>query len=147
MSVRRYFPLGGILVFNLLSFSSFAALNGSYTIDPGKSSSSSNYQTIASAINDMVAAKRYDGGPVNGKGISGPVTFNIASGDYYDTLVIPSIPGASNVNKITFKANETGKVRIHPSGYPYMLRIDASHLIFSGFSFTITKYEYQQSHF
>jgi len=70
------------------------ALSGTYTIG---SASGSNYPTFAKAVNDLVA-----------NGVSGPVTFNVAAGNYNETIRIPFITGASSTNTITFSGAGLG---------------------------------------
>lgn len=90
------------VVMLLLAFHANAALNGTYTVNPSLPASASNYQNIASVINDLSAGTRTDGGTPNGAGLSGPVFINIASGTYTGQVVFPStITGLSATNRLT----------------------------------------------
>jgi hypothetical protein len=64
-------------------------LNGSYTIG----GTGANFATFAEALVGLTQC-----------GINGPVTFNVAAGNYPEQLTIPEISGASATNTITFKA-------------------------------------------
>ncbi len=65
-------------------------LNGTYTIDPN-GSGGSNYTNFASAVSDLAIC-----------GISGPVTFNVASGTFNEQVRIPAISGVSANNTVRF---------------------------------------------
>ncbi|MGX7666351.1 right-handed parallel beta-helix repeat-containing protein [Flavobacterium pedocola] len=90
-----------IAFFFLLSHAN-AQLNGTYTIGP----TNSNYPTVTSAIQDLVA-----------NGISGPVVFNIKdfSSAFPSTYSIPNITGTSLTNTITFQS-ENPTVQSNPGG-------------------------------
>lgn len=81
-----------IFLLYILNFAnSFAALNGTYTINP----LGGNYTSISAAINALYT-----------QGVSGPVIFNIAPETYNEHVVLNGgISGASAVNKITFQKN------------------------------------------
>ncbi|NBV14931.1 MAG: hypothetical protein EBS07_12870, partial [Sphingobacteriia bacterium] len=64
------------------------ALGGTYTIGSG-----GNYTTFAAAIS---ALQIY--------GVCAPTTFQVASGTYFETLIIPQISGANSINTITFES-------------------------------------------
>ncbi len=66
------------------------AISGSFTINPA-GSGSTNYTSFDAAITALQCS-----------GVSGPVTFNVAAGTYNTQVVIPSIPGTSITNTITF---------------------------------------------
>jgi hypothetical protein len=70
-----------------------AQLSGTYTIDPS-GSGSTNYTTFESAISAL-----------NSNGVSGPVTFRIASGTYVPTTsyTFGAVTGMSSTNTVTFK--------------------------------------------
>ena len=83
-----------------------AQLNGTYTINPLLPASASNFQNIRSAVTYLTSATaRADGGPVNASpfGVSGPVTFEIASGTFTEQVTVPAITGSSVTNNIVFK--------------------------------------------
>jgi parallel beta-helix repeat protein len=77
-------------------------LNGTYSIG-----SAGYYSTITAAVDSLAS-----------KGVSGPVIFNIASGDYNEQVTIPQIPGTSVVNTITFQSQmlDSTLVRIYYYG-------------------------------
>lgn len=80
----------------------FGQLNGAYTIDASGAASATNYQNFSSAVSDMANGTRSDGGTPNGSGVSGAVTFTVATGTYNESISIPQITGASAANTITF---------------------------------------------
>ena len=67
----------------------FAQLSGTKTIG----GSSPDYTTFAAAA-----------AALNSSGVSGPVTFNVASGTYNEQITINSISGSSSANTITFQS-------------------------------------------
>jgi PKD repeat protein len=86
----------------LLTFSLKAQLNGKYTIDPSKSATKLNYKDFHSAVSDLDSGKRYDGGTVNGKGVSGSVVFTVAKDIYHEQIEITAITGASASSTVAF---------------------------------------------
>jgi len=64
-------------------------MSGTYTIG----GSSANYSSFSSAVSDIAV-----------RGVCGAVTFNVASGGYYEQVTIPAIKGASATNNITFQS-------------------------------------------
>ncbi|MFC2096296.1 right-handed parallel beta-helix repeat-containing protein [Bacteroidota bacterium] len=94
---------------------SHAQLNGTYTINPGEESSEGNYQDFESAIQDIEDGIRNDGGPANGWGVSGPVVFEIADGDYEVSLSIGQINGLTLTNTLTFQSasHDSTAVRLY----------------------------------
>ena len=116
---------------------SYASLKGTYTIDPAKSASSTNYKNIGSAVSDLMNGSRNDGGSANGKGISGNVTFNIASGIYNEQILIGKIAGTSSSNGIVFQsaAGDSSKViwsypASNSAGLTnYVLRLDSTQYV------------------
>jgi PKD repeat protein len=136
-----YFLLLNLLLSNPVSATQ---LSGTYTIDPSGTASSSVFNDFGSAITYMAGtSSRADGGPSNSGtvGVSGAVTFNVASGSTYTlsaALVIPAINGASASNTISFKKNGSGA---NPVIYGYkgsgsadgiVILIGASYIIFDG---------------
>jgi parallel beta-helix repeat protein len=86
---------------------SYAALNGAYTISPSLAASATNYKSFQSAISDMLSGTRADGGISNGTGVSGPVIFNVAAGTYTGQIdILDTIPGSSSINNITFEGTD-----------------------------------------
>ncbi len=88
----------------LIGIGSYAQLNGTYTIDPTKDASGTNYMDIKSAVNDLQSGYREDGGPAQGWGISGPVVFNLADGDYQTNFEIGAIVGVKEDTTVTFQS-------------------------------------------
>jgi len=105
-----------------------AGLSGTYTIDPAKSSSSSNYQSFTSAISDLTS-----------KGVSGPVVFNVANGVYKESLNMIGFIGSSASNTVTFQSisGDSSKVIIQPLSTSYgALYLDVcKNLIFKNITF------------
>ena len=99
-TVKSIFAL--LLVTALQSHFLWAALSGTYTINPSGAASATNYKDLASAIGDLQSGTRTDGGPVNGPGVSAAVVFNVSGGTYTGQIDIPLIAGVSAVNTITF---------------------------------------------
>jgi hypothetical protein len=66
------------------------ALNGNYTINPS-GSGNTNFTSFRNAVGALMLA-----------GVSGPVTFNVATGSYNEQVTIPAISGASASNPIVF---------------------------------------------
>ena len=75
-------------------------LSGFYTIGP-----SQNYTTINDAINALI-----------NNGVSGPVTFIIYNGNYYEDIYLPEINGASAQNTITFRPKPEDSTLVHIIG-------------------------------
>ncbi len=67
-------------------------LSGTYDIG-----TSLDYATFASAASDLIF-----------RGISGPVTFDVASGTYVENFTLRAIPGSSSADTVTFRS-KTGK--------------------------------------
>jgi hypothetical protein len=86
-----------------------AALSGTYTINAGAPASATNYTTVGSAVSDLTSGTRLDGGPVNGPGVSGPVTLRIAagSGPYTEQVSIGAIAGTSSTNYVRLTGGPT----------------------------------------
>ncbi|MCF8253642.1 MAG: T9SS type A sorting domain-containing protein [Bacteroidia bacterium] len=74
------------------SISFCSALNGVYTINPS-GSGSNNFLTFADAINRL-----------NCDGVTGNVTFNVASGTYVGQIDLTTITGTSDSSKVVFKS-------------------------------------------
>ncbi len=81
-----------------------AQLKGSYTINPSSPVSATNYLNFLSAVSDMESGTRTDHGPSNGKGVSGPVSFDVANGIYPGQLLITYINGLSGTNTVSFQS-------------------------------------------
>jgi parallel beta-helix repeat protein len=77
-------------------------LSGTYTIG-----TSGNYTSFRSAVNDLLL-----------KGISAPVTFNVANGTYTEHVIITDIPGSSPTNTVSFRSgsgNPAGPILYYPA--------------------------------
>ncbi|WP_425639173.1 HYR domain-containing protein [Algoriphagus yeomjeoni] len=84
---KSFFAL--VLFFSLFSGNSYAQqLSGTYSIG-----SSADYPTFTDAVSALTI-----------NGISGPVIFNIQNGTYTEQVTIGAIPGASEVNTVTFQS-------------------------------------------
>ena len=97
--------LSVLLVFGL-SQPLVAQLSGSYTIDPS-GSGSTNYTSIENAITAL-----------NGNGVSGAVTFRIASGTITPPTggyTLAAVTGMSATNTVTFKPASSATVIIDAS--------------------------------
>jgi PKD repeat protein len=92
--------LGAIGIFFLFPFLAGAQMSGNYTI----CSSGCNYSSFGAAVSDLQS-----------NGVNGPVTMNVAAGDYNETVYIYYIPGVSAANTITFKGQGQGSggTRLH----------------------------------
>ena len=88
-----------------LSFNSYAALSGAYTVDTSLAASSTNYKNLSSVISDLISGSRTDGGTANGSGVSGAVTITLGDIFYKNQINLSAIKGASSTNTITFKSN------------------------------------------
>ncbi|MCC5916392.1 MAG: right-handed parallel beta-helix repeat-containing protein [Cryomorphaceae bacterium] len=99
-----------------------SAMSGIYTINPLLPASPSNFQSIDSAINTLVA-----------HGVCGPTILHIAPGQYNQQVVVPDISGASSINTITFKgAGQSSVIWFTPTitDQRHVIRLDgASHII------------------
>ncbi len=76
-----------------------APLNGAYTINAGMAASTSNF-TSPAAVRQALGTC----------GISGSVTFTIASGTYNGSIELSAISGASATNTITFDGSDSSLV-------------------------------------
>jgi trimeric autotransporter adhesin len=74
------------------SISFCSALNGVYTINPS-GSGSNNFLTFADAINRL-----------NCGGVTGNVTFNVASGTYVGQIDLTTINGTTDTSRVVFKS-------------------------------------------
>jgi PKD repeat protein len=78
-------------------------ISGSYTIDPS-GSGANNYTSFNAAFTALQNC-----------GVSGPVTFSVAAGNYNERLTLSAITGASATNTITFVGSDTSNCRIYNS--------------------------------
>ncbi|MES2733812.1 MAG: right-handed parallel beta-helix repeat-containing protein [Bacteroidota bacterium] len=75
----------------------YASLNGTYTIG----GSSPDFAAFASAVNTL-----------NQGGVSGPVTFNVRSGNYIEPVILNQVIGASATNRITFQSEANDSTQV-----------------------------------
>ena len=85
----------GALAFSVLSMPMFAQLSGTYTIDAA-GTGTNNYTSFGAAVTALTTS-----------GVSGAVTFNVASGTYTEQVNIGAVTGASSTNTITFQGSAT----------------------------------------
>ncbi len=97
--LTRLIPLFFVLF--LLPRMGNAQLSGTYTIDPGKAASATNYKSFSDAVMDLDSGKRVSG-TVNGPGVSGAVIFEVANGTYKEQIHITHVKGSSAKNTVTF---------------------------------------------
>jgi hypothetical protein len=113
-------------VLQLLLFTgAFAQLSGTYTIGP-----SGNYSTISAAVTDLAT-----------NGVSGPVTFKVASGTFNEAISIPSVNGTSSTNTISFTGAGRGKTFLQ-NGSNVLNFNGCSWISFNGFSVSNTSTSY-----
>ncbi|MFC5271455.1 T9SS type A sorting domain-containing protein [Adhaeribacter terreus] len=79
-----------------LNGTSCTPLAGTYTIDKNSPASTTNYQTIAAAVQNLTSC-----------GVSAPVIFNVVAGTgpYNEQVILGTIPGATAVNTVKFEGN------------------------------------------
>ena len=85
----------GALAFSVLSMPMFAQLSGTYTIDAA-GTGTNNYTSFGAAVTALTTS-----------GVSGAVTFNVASGTYTEQVNLGAVTGASSTNTITFQGSTT----------------------------------------
>lgn len=132
-TIKKLFSL---IVGLVIAFGSQAVqLSGSYTINTSNPATATNFKDFVSAVNYLTSATtRPDGGPVNAApfGVSGPVTFNVASGIYTGQTIIPFVTGTSASNTITFQSSaiHTDSVTLaYSSGTNPVVRLDSARYI------------------
>ncbi len=101
----RVFQLGFLLV----GTATYAALNGTYTINSGAPASATNYTSVTAAVSDLISGTRPDGGPINGPGVTGPVDLRIVagSGPYTEQITFGLITGTSATNYVRLTGGPT----------------------------------------
>ena len=79
-AIKSTIALAVVLTFGLLTTTTAkaAGLSGSYTIDPTKAASSTNYTSFNDADSDLIYGSRANGATANGAGVSGAAA--VASG-------------------------------------------------------------------
>lgn len=101
-------PLRNLALFLAISLAligqTHAQLSGSYTIDPTKPASNTNYTAWASAVSDLLSGTRSDGGVAQGSGVNGAVTITVYDSVYTGKISLGAITGTSSTNRITFKS-------------------------------------------
>ncbi|RFM26781.1 PKD domain-containing protein [Deminuibacter soli] len=111
-------------------------LKGDYTIDPAQPASATNF----GSFNEAVAAMHC--------GIGGSVRFLAAAGTYYERVIVPKIPGASDSATVTFlsKDNDAASVILTTgctADSNYVLRLDSTNYIsFRNITITATGTNY-----
>ena len=121
-----------ILLSVLLSISGISQLSGTYTIDGSSPTSGTNYNSFGDAVTDL-----------NTSGVSGAVTFNVASGSYTGEVLIGSITGVSATNTITFDGGTAGATLDNSSStfsQGTIRFLGASHTIFKNLNIENTGY-------
>lgn len=95
-----------------------ASLSGVYTVG----ATGSDFTSVREAVDTMLAY-----------GICGPITIDIAAGTYNDQINIKSIPGSSNVNRVTFKSQSgipsSVNLTFSPTGNDYVLQLSGASYI------------------
>ncbi|MBK7958250.1 MAG: hypothetical protein IPK03_09105 [Bacteroidetes bacterium] len=96
------------------------AMNGAYSINGG---GGGDFISFSAAIAQL-----------NCGGVSGPVTFNVASGTYTEQITIGEVPGASAINTITFNGgtgNASSRILTFAGTFanPHTFRLNASNYI------------------
>ena len=91
--MHRYFTLLAAGLF-LGAGLSAQSLSGTYAIP-------AQYKTFAAAAADL-----------GSKGVSGPVTFLVAPGNYTESFTLPYVGGASATNKVTFRSLVPGMAKL-----------------------------------
>ena len=96
--------------------SGWSPLSGVYSIDKAMMTAGRNFGSFSSAVNAMLCS-----------GISGPVTFNVFPGNYFEQLRIPKITGTSAINSIAFQGYYYGipkpKITFTPIVENYVVRL------------------------
>lgn len=75
-----------------------AGMHGEYIIGI---SDNADYKTFASAIRDLCA-----------NGVDGPVDMLVEDGDYEESFSLQRIPGASNLNRVTFRSQSGNRAKV-----------------------------------
>jgi gliding motility-associated-like protein len=93
-------------------------LAGTYTINPALPTSITNFQSFSSAVSKLEC------------GIAGPVIFLAKAGTYTEQITMHHIPGASAVNRVTFRSetNSAAAVTLTYTGTSalnYVLKLDS----------------------
>ena len=120
----KYLILALFLFTGAISTASAAGLSGTYTIDPTKSASSTNYTSFNDADSDLVYGSRASGGTANGPGVTGAVLFNVADGTYNESVDIPYINGVSATNTVTFQGHTGDSSKVIVTA-PALYQMDA----------------------
>ncbi len=96
-----------LFIYLIAGSPALAQLNGTYTINYALAASATNYKDFGSAAEDLSGTARDDGGPSNGPGASGDVTFNVSKGLVFQEY--PVFINYTNPNhyNITFQTNGT----------------------------------------
>lgn len=110
-----------------------AFLSGVYTIDPAQPANSTNFQSFYAAVAALEC------------GITGPVTFNVASGTYVEQIRMRKIAGASSTSRVTFQSANGNPASVVLTygftgpNYNYVLKLDsASYITYKDMTITAT---------
>ena len=130
--------------------SAHAQLSGTYTIDPSRAASASNYTSFNDADSDLVYGSRANGATANGKGVNAAVVFNVADGSYNEQIQFTLIKGSSSTNTITFQSasGDSSKVIVYLASSlsatnNYVLKLTgAKYITFSKITFQRTGSSY-----
>lgn len=112
------------------------SLSGNYTIN-ASGTGAGNFVSFNDALSAMRCA-----------GVSGPVVFTVAPGVYNEQVTIPAIPGASDINTITFTGggNPATRILTYASGNNaarHTLKLDsARYITFNGITIQTTGVNY-----
>lgn len=123
-----------------------AQLSGSYTIDPTKPASNTNYFNWSSAVSDLLSGTRSDGGTAQGSGVNGAVTITVYDTVYTGKISLGAITGTSSTNTIKFKSagGDSTKCLVRAAsgtgaGADYVLQFNgADYVSFEGMGFERT---------
>ena len=111
-----------------------ACMNGTYTI--GDTTGGNNYDFIS--FNDALDA-------LNVASVCGDVTFEVASGTYYETLEINEIPGVDSLNTVTFTSMSGDSIDVIVEGSPgssssgVLFLNEADYITFSHMTFKVSQ--------
>jgi len=107
----------------LTASQSYAQLSGAYTIGPFNA----NYPSFGAAVSDLTT-----------KGVSSPVTFNVAAGTYNEAITIGPITGASSKNTISFVGSGQASCIIENTNPVLYFNKGCSYVSFSHFAINNT---------
>lgn len=114
---------------SLTPLASNAQLSGNYSINPALPANAVNFQSFTTAVSALSV-----------QGVSGPVSFYVASGTYNEQIIIPAITGASATKNITFVGNGATIIYNPTNGQQRaVVKLDgADHIILDSLNITAT---------